>query len=435
MIKGIERVTPMLNFKPRGAELRQPAGLPSAIPPAVDTWEAGRQWRFRPPSRRTLLGLLVVILLAAGGALHIWTKHLRPLTVQVAPAATALPLQVFGLGTVGARVQSTVGFKVAGVLVALNADAGDHVAAGAVLARLDARDVEAQLAVAKAGVAQAEANLTKADADVASAGASLANAEAISARRAILVRSGVASQEEAQTTDAAMRVARANQRVAVSEVAVDNAALTAARAQQDFTAATLDNYTLRAPYDARVVARNQELGSMPVPGQAVFTLVDPRTIWALGYVDERLAGRIAVGQPAEIVLRSDPRRRLPGHVARIEIQSDAVNEERLVEVAFDHTPPDIHLAEQAEVIITTGMLAHAVAVPPNAVSERTDDSGKVWTLEHGKLQQRTVSIGSELLDGRLPIIGGLPEDAQVVVAPQSGLAVGRAAHVSAGAGQ
>ncbi|HVC60096.1 MAG TPA: efflux RND transporter periplasmic adaptor subunit [Acetobacteraceae bacterium] len=373
--------------------------------------------------------MLVLILLAGGGALRFWTARLQPLTVQVVPAAGPLPLQVFGLGTVGARVQSNVGFKVAGVLAALNADEGDHVPAGAVLARLDARDVEAQLAMAKAGVTQAEANLTKADADVASARASRVNAEAISGRRAVLVRSGVVSQEEAQTDAAAMRVARANVQVAASEVAVDSAALTAARAQQDFAAATLDNYTLRAPYDAWVVARNQELGSMPVPGQAVFTLVDPRTIWVLGYVDERLAGRLAVGQPAEIVLRSDPGRRLPGHVARIEVQSDAVNEERLVEVAFDQIPPDIHLAEQAEVVITTGTLAHAVAVPPAAVADRVGDAGKVWTLEDGKLRQRAVSFGPELLDGRLPITGGLPEAAQVVVAPPSGLTAGRAAHV------
>ena len=102
-----------------------------------------------------------------------------------------------------------------------------------------------------------------------------------------------------------------------------------------YAQAVLDNYTLRAPYDALVVARNLQLGSMPVPGQTVFTLVDPTTIWVLGYVDERLAGGIALGQPAEITLRSEPGRRYPGHVARIEIQSDAVNEERLVEVAFD----------------------------------------------------------------------------------------------------
>ena len=409
----------------------QPAGLPSAVPPPAVTGKADRPWRFPRPPSRTLLWLVVIIVLAGGGALGYWTTRFQPLTVQVAPAAGPLSLQVFGLGTVSARVQSNVGFKVAGVLVALNADAGDHVPTGAVLARLDARDVEAQLGVAKAGVAQAEANLLKANADVASAGASLANAEAISARRAILVRSGVASQEEAQTTAALMRVARANQQVANSEVAAGNAALNVARAQQDFAAATLDNYTLRAPYDAWVVARNQQLGSMPVPGQGVFTLVDPRTIWVLGYVDERLAGRLAVGQPAEIVLRSDPGRRLPGHVARIEIQSDAVNEERLVEVAFDQVPPDIHLAEQAEVVITTGTLARAVAVPPTAVTDRTDNAGKVWTLEDGELRQRTVSFAPELLDGRLPIVGGMPDDAQVVVGPQSGLVAGRAAHVAA----
>lgn len=413
----------------------QPAGLPPSIRPATDTRETRRQLRFPRPPWRTVAWLLAVLLIATSGAWRLWSTRVRPLPVQVAPAATELALQVFGLGTVGSRVQSNVGFKVAGVLVNLNADVGDHVPAGMVLARLDTRDVAAQLALAEAGVTQAEASLVKADADVTGAGASLANAEAISARRAILARSGVASQEEAQTAAAAMRVARANQLVAASEVAVGNAALTAARAQRDFAAATLDNYTLRAPYDAWVVARNQELGSMPVPGQAVFTLVDPRTIWALGYVDERLAGRVAVGQPAEIVLRSDPSRGLPGHVARIEIQSDTVNEERLVEVAFDHVPQDVHLAEQAELVITTGTLARAIAVPPTAVSDRTGDSGRIWTLEDGKLQQRTVSFAPELLDGRLPITGGLAQDVQVVVSPQSGLVAGRAAHVAAAKGQ
>ena len=234
----------------------QPAGLSPTVRPAAHTRGTGRRWQFRPPPWRSLLWVLAIILGAAGGAVYFGTARFQPLTVQVAPEAAALPLQVFGLGTVGARVQSNVGFKVAGVLVALNADEGDRVPANAVLARLDASDVQAQLAVAKAGVTQAEANLTKADADVASADANLANAAAISARRATLVRSGVVSQEEAQTTEAAMRVARANVQVAAGEVAVDNAALTAARAQQDFAAATLDNDTLRAPYDAWVVARN-----------------------------------------------------------------------------------------------------------------------------------------------------------------------------------
>lgn len=410
----------------------QPSTLLPGRPPPAGTDAGRRRFRLRPPGGRTLVWLVAILLLVTGIGFEVWHTRLSPVTVRVASMATNVPEQVFGLGTVGARVQSNVGFKVAGVLVALNADEGDHVAAGSVLARLDDRDVQAQLQAARASVAQAEANIGKAAADVASASASLANAEQISHRRDSLVRTGVVSREEAQTTDAAKRVAHANLRVAHSEVVVAQAALAAARAQETYAQAAVDNTVLYAPYDAWVVSRNLQLGSMPIPGQSVFTLVDPKTIWVLGYVDERLAGRVAVGQKAEIVLRSDPSQRLPGHVARIEIQSDAVNQERLVDVAFDHLPRNIHLAEQAEVYITTRVLPQALLAPPAAVTGRDGQSGTVWTVEAGRLQRRQVSLGPQLLDGRLPILSGLPADAQVVVSPSTGFVVDRSAIVRQG---
>ena len=403
-----------------------PAGEPIRI--------AGGSPPSRRPRGRWWWALAAVGALLIGWAsLHSYHFFFRPVTVETAFPQSGLPVQVFGLGTVGARVVSNVGFKVAGVLVDLTADHGDRVRTGTVLARLDARDVEAQLAVARAGVSQAEASIGKGKADVESAQANLTNAQSVSARRAELARSGYASKEEAQNTEAAMRVARANIDVAGSEVGVANAALVAAQAQAVFAQATVDNYTLRSPYDALVVSRNLNLGSMPVPGQAVFNLIDPQTIWVLGYIDERLAGRLQLGQKAEIVLRSRPGERLPGHVARIEIQSDAVNEERLVEVAFDTIPPDIHLAEQAEVFIVTDILPKAVLVPQTAVSGLADRAGVVWTLEQGKLAQRRVSFGPALVDGRLPIVAGLPDGAEVVLAPQAGLRIGRAATVAGGA--
>ncbi len=385
-----------------------------------------------PVSRRMVPVLLAILLALSGAGFWAWSRFIRAVEVRIAPVVTDVREQVFGLGTVGARVQSNVGFKVAGVLVELNADAGDHVAAGAPLARLDARDMEAQLATARAGVSQAEANIGKANADVESAGANLSNAAAVSARRATLARSGYASKEEAQTTEAAMRVARANVGVAGSEVSVANAALEAAKAQVAFEQASLANDTLVAPYDALVVARDLNLGSMPVPGQAVYNLVDPTTIWVQGYIDERLAGSLRLGQTAEIVLRSRPKARLTGHVARIEIQSDPVNEERLVEIAFGTIPADIHLAEQAEVFIVTGVLPKAVLVPQTAVTGLGSGEGMVWTVEQGKLAQRRVSFGPELVDGRLPIVAGLPDGADVVLAPQAGLRIGRVATVAKG---
>jgi HlyD family secretion protein len=238
-----------------------------------------------------------------------------------------------------------------------------------------------------------------------------------------------------QTTRTAELSAVASLGIARAGIDVAAASLTAAEAQVTFAQAVLDNYTLRAPYDALVVARNLQLGAMPVPGQTVLTLVDPATIWVLGYVDERLAGGLAVGQRAAITLRSEAGRRYPGHVARIEIQSDAVNEERLVEIAFDAIPRDIHLAEQAEVVITTGRIDRAVLVPQTSVAERRAGRGTVWTIQDGRLARREVTVGAPLLDGRLPIIDGLADDIRVVISPATGLRAGRAAVIAEKASQ
>ena len=389
----------------------------------------------KPQRGRSAIFTLLIIAAAMLGGLLIWLAYFSPVTVSVAPIQANVREQVFGLGTVGAQVQSNIGFKVAGVLVALKADQGDRVKAGQLLAQLDARDVEAQLAVAKAGVAQAQANIDKAKSDVVSAAATLENAQAVSARRNTLVEKGFASVEEAQTNGAVKRVATANLASAQSGVTVAEAALQSAEAQEAFEQATLANYSLYAPYDAWIVSRNLELGSMPNPGQSVFTLVAANTVWAVSYVDERLAGRLAIGQPAEITLRSNLAASIPGHVERIEVQSDAVNEERLVDVAFDKVPADIHLAEQAEVRITTGVLPSAVLVPRSAVSDLKDGRGLVWIVRNGRLERAKVNLGSELLDGRLPILAGVPDGGAVVSTPVPGMHIGQPASVAKAAAQ
>ena len=379
--------------------------------------------------RQIAWGLAAVVALAVAGFVF-WFAFFSPVTVSVAPVQSDVRQQVFGLGTVGARVQSNIGFEVAGVLVSLGADQGDRVRVGQVLAQLDVRDMEAQVAVAKAGVAQARAGLEKAKADVEGIAANLANAKSIAGRRAALVGKGFATVEESQTTDALARVATGNLASAKAGVLVAEAALQSAEAQQAFQEAILATHTLRAPYDAWVISRNLELGSMPIPGQSVFTLVAENTVWVRSYVDERLAGRLSLGQPVEIILRSNPAQPIPGHIGRIEIQSDAVNEERLVDVAFGRVPDNIHLAEQAEVVITTGTLARTVLVPSTAVSDLRNGRGVVWTVEDGRFARREVGFGPELLDGRLPVLDGLPPDAKVVAALVSGARVGRTARIA-----
>jgi HlyD family secretion protein len=372
--------------------------------------------------------LLAVAALAFAG----WSYFLGPVNVQVAAPAQDMPVQVFGLGTVEARVASRVGFKVAGVLVDVAADVGNHAGKGAVLARLDDREQKARVARAAAAVQQAEANLLKADANMEKAKVNFANAARVSERRQQLVATNVTSVEAAESAKAAHETARADVDVASGEVAVAKAAVADARAQLQQENAALDFHTLAAPYDALVIARLKERGAALGASEAVFSLIDPKTIWVLAYIDESKAGDIEVGQPAEIVLRSHPRERLKGKVARIQPESDRINEERRIEVAFDTIPAFAGLGEQAEVYITTVRLPRALLVPERAIIGLARNSGTVWTVEDGQLQQRAATFGHRLLDGRYEVTGGVPAGARVVTQLVRGMRVGRSAQVDIG---
>jgi HlyD family secretion protein len=384
------------------------------------------------PIMKKTIWLGVALVVGAGFLIGIWALYFSAVSVQVARPQRDVAVQVFGLGTVEARVTSKVGFKVAGVVVEVRADVGERVPKGALLARLDDREQRARVARAAAAVEQTQANLAKATAGLEKATANYANAKTINERRQKLLQSNSGSIEQADTAKAVQDAAFADVNLTTSDIAVARATIGDAKAQQQQEEALLDFHTLAAPYDAMITTRSKELGSALGAGEAVFTLIDPKTVWVLAYIDESKAGEIAAGQPAEIVLRSQPARRLAGKVARIEPESDRVNEERRIAVAFDTIPPNFTLGEQAEVYITTVHLEKPVLVPEAAVIGLGKSAGTVWTVEDGHLRQHTVTLGHRLLDGRYEVTGGLPPGAAVVTAPLSGLRAGRAAKVTEG---
>jgi HlyD family secretion protein len=118
-------------------------------------------------------------------------------------------------------------------------------------------------------------------------------------------------------------------------------------------------------------------------------------------------------------------------VVRIEIESDRINEERKIYVRCGGCPLAFHLGEQAEVLITVATLPQARLVRAGALQSVKGREAVAWTVEEGRLQQRTLSLGQRTIDGRVEIMGGVPDGAEIVDGPVTGLRVGQTAAVIA----
>jgi HlyD family secretion protein len=377
-------------------------------------------------SKRARLLSLGLLPLATVGLAYAFVS-LRPIEVSVAPVAENVPVRVFGLGTVEARVLSRIGFEVGAAVTELNADHGDVVTKGQVLARLHGTQQEAKVARAKAAVLSAEVAVKKADANTAKARAILAQRLEVNKRRQELVARQATSAQAAEEAQRDEDVAKAELLVAESDIEVAKAQITDARAQLAYEKAILEQHTLLAPFDALVIDRQKELGTVIKAGDPIFTLVAMGSIWALAYIDESRAGAIKEGQPAEVRLRSLPNQVFQARVVRVGIESDRVSEERRVYVKCEQCPVRFHLGEQAEVLITVATLSKARLVPEAAVTGFDGARGKVWSVESGRLKRRIVSFGYRTEDSRLEIRDGLPHDADVVSQVNSSLQEGRSA--------
>lgn len=253
--------------------------------------------------RRWMFGAVAVVLVLGGGVLFLTE---RPLTVSVVQPEQDVALRIYGLGSVEARILSRVGFEVGAALTGLAGDVGDRVVRGQELATLDPAEQEARTARARAAVAANVAALARAEATVARARSVLAQRQTANQRQQGLARRDVTSIQRAEEAQRDEDVARADLAVAEADVAVIRAQGADAAAALQQEKVLLARHRLAAPYDAVIVTRHAEAGTVVRAGDPIFTLIAPETVWIQAYVDEERAGQLALGQPGTIRLRSRP---------------------------------------------------------------------------------------------------------------------------------
>ncbi len=361
---------------------------------------------FKPTRRCLLLTLGALAFITAFVWLLATRGPLAPVGVETVEATQAdLNPVVFGIGTVDARHAYAVGPIQAGRLLSVQVDQGDRVVAGQLLAELDPVDLGPRAEAARSAAARARQTAQASQAQVAEAESRARVAQANSDRYQTLVRQNFVAQEmadnrrhEAAAADAALAAARANAVAAQREIG---------RAEADLRGIGQVRQSLKllSPVDGVVTAREAEPGTTVVAGQAVLRLVDPEQLWVRARVDQARAEGVQVGQPADIVLRSVPGSALPGKVVRIELQSDALTEERIINVSFDPAPAQLYLGELAEVTVRLPGAKNVLSVPRAALTQHQGKVG-VWRIEQGRARFHPVQPGVQTPE-RVQIVSGL----------------------------
>jgi HlyD family secretion protein len=229
-------------------------------------------------------------------------------------------------GKVEAIKKADIASKISGRISALNVDVGSVVKKGDVLVQFDAKDLDAVVKQAAAGVDTANANLakvqagarpeqkTQAKALVDSTAKVYDNAKRSYDRISQLFQSGAASKQELEASEAQFKNAQAQYVSAKSQYAIlssgetketlniSKSQVNQAKAALDVAKAQLSNGALVAPISGVVSVKNVNQGEYAASGTTLISIVNPDSIYINAYLPTRLSGEVKQGQKAIIGL-------------------------------------------------------------------------------------------------------------------------------------
>jgi membrane fusion protein, multidrug efflux system len=318
----------------------------------------------------------------AGGGGRVAVVEVQPvyrgsIARQVTVAGTIEPVRSIGVNS-----------QLAGAVNVVLAQEGDFVRQGAVLARMDSREIAAQLAAA-----QAQLEVTR---------AAFERAEQLRERRVITL----------------------------PEYERERTAYAAAMAQVDQLRTRLGFATVTSPVSGVVTEKRVESGDIVGNQARLFTVADVSQLVVRVGVSELDVVELGNGDRVSISLDAFPGRELRGRIRRIFPAGDPTTRLVPVEVVFD--------AESAR-IARSGFLARVtfdlatsenVLLLPVAAVLGGQGAQSVFIINaEGAAARRTVTTGLTS-QGRIEIVSGLDEGEEVVVTGNSTLREGMTVRVA-----
>lgn len=303
-------------------------------------------------------------------------------------------------GTLVADREARIRAEVAGAVLQTFVEAGQRVAEGTPLARIDDAVLQEAATSARSGLTQATLAAEQATRELG--------------RARTLVAAGAISERDVEAAERANLAAQAQ--------------LADAKARVGAADKNLANTTIRSPFAGVVAEKSVSPGDIVAPGAALFTVIDPRSLKLEASVPTTALGDVRVGSTVTFAVNGSDRQ-LEGRVTRVSPMVDPQTRQ----VGLLATVPNAQNLLVAGLYVSGRVASEkrvGVMVPERAV-DQTGVSPFVMRLKGGKVERVVVQLGvrdegAEMLEVR----GGLASGDTVLLGAARGISVGSAVTVS-----
>lgn len=300
-------------------------------------------------------------------------------------------------GYVVAQREASVSSKGTGVLEYLGVVEGDKVKRGQIIARLDNRDIVAQLDEAKSNLQFYQAQKKEVENNYN--------------REKELFERGLSSQQSLDQAESSYKTLLANIDIAEARIRAAEVAL--------------ENMVIRAPFDGTVLTKNAEVGEIVAPfgasttsRAAVVTIADMTSLMVETDVSESNIEKIKQDSDCEIVLDAYPDKSYQGYVFKVVPTADRSKATVLVKVGFKNYDSRVLPEMSAKVSFLSEKKEGeenqlpVLTIPLSAVD---DLNGKkiVYVVKDDKAILKEITTG-RLLGNYVEIISGLNEGDEII---------------------
>jgi len=328
------------------------------------------------------------------------------------PTIGDLQVTVKGIGNMGALDIYNITAQTGGKIIKLLTDSGKWVKKGDLLITIDGVDIATQVDIAKA-------NLSKAKDEVKATQSELKNQKAQKDLLYLTYKRYKKLKEQEYVSISEYDKAKANyQSIEATIIAAKNRiksaqkSITIAQKNIEVLVEKISRLNVYSPINGYVIEKNAQIAQTVLPSQPILKIVDPKTLWIVTKIDERISSEIKLNQKATTVLRSQPNKEYTGFVKRIDVISDAVTLEREVDIAFDTIPKPFYMNEQAEVQIAIKEYKEVVKIPAKVVVQQNGKLG-VWLANKNhasfKIIEKIAQNDNEMA------VSNIKEEARIII--------------------